>query len=748
MAIHLLGIRHHGPGSARQLVHKLNALKPDVLLIEGPPEAEDMLQWVQHIEMKPPVALLAYDPNEPKNATFYPFTNYSPEWQAILYGLENQIPIRFIDMPLAHKLAENLTENELLENIENESITYKSPMQYLAEAAGFDNEEEWWEQHFELSSQSNEHFEAIEEAFTSLREALDLPESLNEQRREAFMRQAIRQAEKEMFHSIAVVCGAFHVPALKKKVTVKHDNDLTKKLPKTKIECTWIPWTNDRLSYYSGYGAGVNSPGYYENCWQNPGDDGSIWLSKAAAIFRKHQIDIASSHVIESVRLAQTLAALRQKPKPGLHELNEATQTVMCMGDEVQMRIVWRDLIVGNTYGEVPADAPQVPIQKDLELKAKKLRIKITEEPKTLKLDLRDETHREKSVLIHQVAVLGIQWAQQSFVGGKGTFKEQWELMWRPDQTLQLLDKAIWGNTIEMAANAFLISKANESAKLDEITTLLETALPADLHQGIEALMRKMDSLASTTTDSKVLMKAILPLIQIKRYGNVRQTDLEVVGEIVDTIFNRITAALPMSCTGIDQEQAAEMAQVLKDMQQGVLLLDDSAMLQDWMQTLLAVADNEKAAALLHGTSCKLLYDQQFITGNETAKRFSRALSIGTEAAHAAAWIEGFLKDAAMVLLLDDEIWEIINEWISSLEDDGFNDTIPLLRRTFASFSASEKQKIAEKAKHGTKRLKQTLSEENLNHERAQKLLPTLRWMVGLPPSEFSQVEVLEQNDN
>jgi hypothetical protein len=736
MHIHLLGIRHHGPGSARQLVHKLNELKPDVLLIEGPPEAEEMLQWVQHSEMKPPVALLAYDPKEPKNATFYPFTNFSPEWQAILYGLENEIPIRFIDIPLAHKLAENANEELQVEQADLLEKPTKSPMQYLAEAAGFENDEEWWEQHFELSSQSNEHFEAIEEAFTGLREELSLPESLNEQRREAFMRQAIRQAEKEMFHDIAVVCGAYHVPALKKNVTIKHDNQLTKKLPKTKIECTWIPWTNDRLSFQSGYGAGVNSPGYYENCWQHPADDGSIWLSKAASVFRKHQIDIASSHVIESVRLAQTLAALRQKPKPGLNELNEATQTVMCMGDEVQMRIVRRDLIVGNKYGEVPPDAPQVPIQKDLEQKAKSLRLKITEEPKTVKLDLRDEKHREKSVLIHQITVLGIAWAQQSFVSGKGTFKEQWELMWTPEQTLQLLDKAIWGNTVEMAANAFLISKTNESVKLAEITTLLEKALPADLHQGIEALMRKMDNLASSTNDSRVLMKAILPLIQIKRYGNVRETDLEVVGDIVNTIFNRITAALPMSCTGIDEEQATEMAQVLKDMQQGVLLLDNSEMLQDWMNTLLAVADNEKAAPLLHGTSCKLLYDQQFINGNETAKRFSRALSAGTEASHAAAWIEGFLKDAAMVLLLDDEIWEIINEWISSLEEEGFNDTIPLLRRTFTSFSASEKQKIAEKAKHGSKRMAQSVSEENLNHERAQKVLPVLRWMVGIETTQ------------
>ncbi|MGB0431526.1 MAG: DUF5682 family protein, partial [Bacteroidia bacterium] len=314
----------------------------------------------------------------------------------------------------------------------------------------------------------------------------------------------------------------------------------------------------------------------------------------------------------------------------------------------------------------------------------------------------------------------------------------QWELMWTPDQTLQLLDKAIWGNSIDVAANKFLMSKATESHQLNEITTLLEKALPAALNQGIDALMRKMDTLASTTNDSKVLMKAILPLIQINRYGNVRETDLKVIAKIINAIFYRITAALPMSCTGIDNDQANEMAHIIKDLQQGILLLNNETFLKDWMHTLFTVAENKKAAPLLHGTCCKLLYDQQYLNGAETAKRFSQALSVGTQAADAAAWVEGFLKDAAMVLLLDDEIWNIINTWVLSLEEEGFNNTIPLLRRTFASFSASEKQKIAEKAKYGNQKLTQSVSEDDLNHQRAFKTLPTLRWMVGLPKEDFT----------
>lgn len=60
--IHFLGIRHHGPGSAKNVRAYLEELEPDVILLEGPPEAEPLLPGVLHEQMKPPVALLAYQP--------------------------------------------------------------------------------------------------------------------------------------------------------------------------------------------------------------------------------------------------------------------------------------------------------------------------------------------------------------------------------------------------------------------------------------------------------------------------------------------------------------------------------------------------------------------------------------------------------------------------------------------------------------------------------------------------------------
>ncbi len=47
----LYGIRHHGPGSARAVVQELDRHPPDVLLVEGPPEADELVRWVADVQL-------------------------------------------------------------------------------------------------------------------------------------------------------------------------------------------------------------------------------------------------------------------------------------------------------------------------------------------------------------------------------------------------------------------------------------------------------------------------------------------------------------------------------------------------------------------------------------------------------------------------------------------------------------------------------------------------------------------------
>jgi len=550
--IHVFGIRHHGPGSAKNVKVFLEEIKPDIVLVEGPPEADDLLRWVSHAELKPPVAILCYQPESPSQSVFYPFAEFSPEWQAILYAKNNNIPVRFMDLPIAHLFA---LDNEskkgkdvpsALNDISDlipETVTVKisdDPVAYLAQAAGYDDAEKWWEHMFEYRHNNEQVFDAVSEAMDELRKVFLRKDDRTEKFREAHMRKTIRQADKEMFQNIAVICGAWHAPALMNMPKQKEDNDLLKGLPKLKVECTWIPWTYSRLSFFSGYGAGIASPGWYDHTWNNPNDDGTMWMAKVAKLLRKKQMDTSVAHVIEAVRLAESLASLRGLSKAGLEELNEATLTVLCNGETILMHLVHDELIVSNRMGEVPIEIPKPPLQLDIEKWQKKLRLPPTADFKDYTLDLRKENDLERSTFLHRLLLLELKWGNKYDVSGKGTFKEQWRLQWDPAFSIDIIEKGKWGNVVEEAASMYVSEKALKATALSEVCSLLEQTIPAELHQAVEVLIAQINNLSAATGDVIQLMEVIPNLVTVNRYGNVRKTDAELVMNIIGSMVVRI----------------------------------------------------------------------------------------------------------------------------------------------------------------------------------------------------------------
>ncbi len=747
MSIHILGIRHHGPGSARHVKEYLEKVKPDIVLVEGPPEADSILEWVNNDLLKPPVAILAYQPDAPQKAVFYPFAEFSPEWQAILYARRNNIPVRFMDLPMAHQFELKAAKepkadaaeapslnNSLAPYIPDTHIVRRNPVAYLAGAAGFADEEKWWEHMFEYRQDPEAVFTAVTEGMQALRQDLHLPYDREEQLREAHMRKTIRQAEREMYTEIAVVCGAWHTPALLNMGKAKDDNELLKGLPKVKVATTWIPWTYNRLSYNSGYGAGINSPGWYEHNWRYPDDDGTRWMSRVARLFREQQKDISVAHVMEGVRLANALTALRGLPKAGLEELNEATLSVLCNGEDILLQLINEELIVSDKIGEVPTDIPRPPLQTDIEKLQKKLRLPQTADYKDYVLDLRKDTDLERSILLHRMEMLDIRWGHRYGPSGKGTFKEQWRLQWDPGFSIDIIEKGSWGNTVEEAASKYVQHQARTATSLKDVCTLLETAIPAELPNAVEALVQQVNNLAAATGDVMQLMTVIPGLVQISRYGNVRKTDATLVDGIVAGMITRICVSLPAACIGIADDAAAELLELIYNMNDALLILQEPELTTQWQQTISHIARNDSSAPVIGGYATRLLADHRQLSGNDLVRVFSYAMSAATPPATAAAWLEGFLKGSGTLLLVDNDLWTVVYNWMHQLEEDAFKQLLPLLRRTFSSFTKAERRKLGEKAKGGvsgtTSVSQQTM--ENIDATRALKGIPVVLQMLGV----------------
>lgn len=735
--IHLLGIRHHGPGSCRNILQALERIRPDLILLEGPAEAEALMTFIADEQMKPPVALLGYQPDVPQNAVFYPFADFSPEWQALRYALREKVALRFFDLPLAHSLAFT-TEGEDDREQGEPQLSSRDPFDWLAQAAGYPDGEAWWNMNIEQRKDNTDIFEAVKEAVQALREALPEHTSHRDLIREAWMRRMIRAAQKEPFERIAVICGAWHVPALENMPKVKDDNELLKGLAKVKVECTWIPWTYDRLTFRSGYGAGIDSPGWYDYLWRYPNDDGTLWVSHIADLLRKKNMDISVAHVIETVRLAQATAALRGMPAPTLDEYNEAVTTVMGFGDDMLLQLIKESLVVGNRLGSVPDGVPKVPLLLDVERLQKRLRVPFTAEIKEMTLDLRKETDLERSLFFHRLALLDIDWAKPEVATGKGTFKERWTLYHKPEQIVCIIEKAIWGNTVEEAVQKYISNRMAGITHIPELTHLLDRVIPANLPKLVEAMTIQLDRLSAASTDIVEMMEAVPDLVNIVRYGDVRHLDFSQVGNMLRAMIARILAGGLLVCINIDEEAAGQLLEHLSATDYAVATLDDDELTGMWYEFVQQIRNSSSAHPLLSGYATRILNDKGKISPEEMQRTLSFYSSVGNAPSDVAYWFEGFLRASGAVLLLDDKLWQLVNNWICGLSDENFMELLPVIRRTFSNFSPAERRKLGEKAKNyevnGTQ--VRRIDDTSCNDDEAARVIPLLGLLLGIESND------------
>jgi hypothetical protein len=597
----LLGVRHHGPGSARAVRAALEVARPAVVLIEGPPEADALVPLAADEDMRPPVALLAHAVDEPGRSAFWPLAEFSPEWVAIRWALEHGVPARFIDLPATHTLAwgnEGEDEKEAVRERKAEGEGDRAdgpaaepdtvaevrvdPLAVLARTGGYDDPERWWEDVVEHRGPGEGDvfapFEVLEEAMGALREVYGTGGHDRDPVREAYMRLQVRAAQREFGDAaVAVVCGAWHVPALRRKTAVAADRALLKGLPKVKVDVTWVPWTHRRLARASGYGAGIDSPGWYGHLFGVRDRPVERWMTKVAGLLRAEGRMVSSAHVIEAVRLAETLAAMRGRPLPGLTETTDAVRAVMCEGSDVPLALVQDRLVVGDVLGEVPQAAPAVPLQRDLTRLQRRLRLKPEALERELELDLRKETDAARSRLLHRLRLLGIGWGEPSASrGSTGTFRETWRLRWEPELAVRVAEAGVWGTTVLSAATARAEADAVGAGSLADVTALAERCLLAELADALPVVMRVLADRAALDADVGHLAQALPALVRSLRYGDVRGTDTRALAEVAAGLAERVFVGLPPACAALDTEAAEEMRRHVDAVHGAVALLGEA----------------------------------------------------------------------------------------------------------------------------------------------------------------------------
>ncbi|WP_219471963.1 DUF5682 family protein [Nonomuraea rhizosphaerae] len=766
--VSVLGVRHHGPGSARAVQAELERLRPDVILIEGPPEADELVALAP--ELEPPVALLAHVPGEAAKAAFWPFAGFSPEWQAILYGVRAGIPVRFCDLPAAHSLADQgpaaagpKDDGDPATAPDGDAapgpgpgsgpgddaapeppadLMRVDPIGTLAQAAGYDDPERWWEDVVE--HRGDTPFEVIAEAMAAVREGHEPDE--REARREAYMRRTLRAALKQGHERVAVVCGAWHVPALSAPLPpAKADDALLRGLPKVKAQLTWVPWTYGRLAWWSGYGAGIASPGWYHHLFTAKDRPVERWLAEAAAVLRDEGLPVSSAHVIESVRLAHSLATLRGRPLAGLGEVTEAARAVLCEGDDLAVELIQRRMVVGDRLGHVSDGTPMVPLQRDLRDQQRRLKLKPEALDRELGLDLRKPLDLERSHLLHRLLLLDVGWGALGQARGKGTFRETWRLQWRPEFDLALIEAAALGVTVaSAAAQRARDLAAAPSVTLADLTGLVERCLLADLPQALPEVLSALSAKAALDTDVTHLMAALPAMVRAHRYGDVRGTSAQGLAVIVRSMLDRICVGLPVAVTGLDDEAASALLGGVDGVHAAVALMSEDTGGPDtaesapqasprgrWLVTLRGISDRPDLHGLIEGRLTRILLDAGELdgAGDSAGDRMSRAMSRGHAPTRAASWIEGFLGGGGLLLVHDPRLLGLMDAWLTGLSGEQFVDVLPLLRRTFGGFAAPERRAIGERVRSADRA--ERTADRGVDERRAAAAAQTVLTILG-----------------
>jgi hypothetical protein len=340
-------------------------------------------------------------------------------------------------------------------------------------------------------------------------------------------------------------------------------------------------------------------------------------------------------------------------------------------------------------------------------------------------------------VLLHRLRLLGVDWGTpRPDSRSKGTFRESWDLRWAPEYAIALIDAGMYGNTVEQAAQARLVQLAKETDDLRSLCSRLQDAMLADLGGAAEALVRRIESIAAVAADVTLLMETLPALANLLRYGNVRQTDETLVRQIVDGMIPRITVGLGGAAASLNDEAADALQQHINAAEGAIQLIESDEHTRDWRDALARIVNQPTVHGLIRGRCARLLLDAGRLDRDAIAQQLSQSLSRGNDPAQGARRLAGFLGSSGLMLIHDPRLLGLVDEWMSQIAGDVFDELLPLLRRTFSTLPPGERRQIGELIRRpaDARAAAASSASADFNPQRAARPLPLIIQLLGGAP--------------
>lgn len=682
----------------------------------------------------------------PRFPVWYPMLPYSPEYVAMKEATAIGAVCAFIDLPnhalidpedwqegvaveadddddeeagedddeLSNATAEEQEEHATVAPSWEAHVVESSFYQAMARAAGYRSWDEAWDSMFEIGHRhpTHEDFRRDMAYFCAAVRATTPAERIaNDDTlpRERYMKRAIAAelAKRKLKPKDAmVVCGGFHL------FLDRDDDEAPPEAPSGTCFSTIVPYSYFRVSELAGYGASNRAPRYYQAVWEHQTDkEDEPWVgamiehvTTVLSRGRKEGAALSAADAISVTQHARMLAALRGRPAPILDDIRDALISCCCKGrPEEEGRHLLTAMAhaeIGSAIGRVTTELGRLPIVHDFYAQLDDLELGEVmgrDRRLVLTLDLREEQGAKRSAFLHRLAKLDVGLGDlEGGRSGDGTtlFREKWVLAWTPKVEPQLIEKNLYGDTIEAAAIAQLeedVAKEQRNAGAT-CKRLLES-----VSMQVPHLVQRLEVAAGAAIDEDrhfaSQCDALLHLLVLDRLAIQRDLGRPAITALAERAYTRACLAISELGAIPNDEQESAIAH-LKSLAEAVLGGDlelDRALFSEQIKAVAVTT----TVPFMQGAFAGLLAELREIDPADLAVRVATfASSSPDKMVLAGEFLDGvFAVSKTSMLLGADALVGAIDSLLRGAEWEQFMLLLPKVRRAFERLH--ERQRLA-----------------------------------------------------
>lgn len=730
----LFPVRHHSPVCSWQLIRAIKEYQPDVILIEGPENANDMIGVLTDERTKLPAAFYYYYKDRKKLISdeaedykcYYPFIYASPEYNALKTAAAMDIEARFIDLPYSEILITTAVNKGLRSNKDKHSYTDDSRLIYskfckkLCEKTDLRTFEEFWEKYFEIEGLRLSVQDFVQQMYTyciitrndETENDLAADGTLA---RENHMALRIKEALKDNKKVLAVT-GGFHSLGIYE--LLKSDNIQKEKLHKLSQKdegCFPVAYSYEAADALSGYASGIQRPYFYDcvmnkliHCDDPAGVYSDTVLDLLIGTVRacdKHDIQVSMADASAAQSMMSGLAALRGCHECGLYELEDAVTSSFIKGEKTISSALPIDLMhklaTGDKTGHIGDINHVPPLIADFEKQCKRFRLKIkTVTPNKTEVSLFTTANgMELSRFFHRMVFLGTDFAQRTKGPDlhrrkdRSRVREEWVYKKVPATDVALIDHTADGFTIEEACRTCASRTLRHEKHCDVAAHILVDCfqMGLELSDNDKACA---ENILNSDGDFFSVGRGLRHFITLMELQQLYNTEFSAAENCAKRCMTRIITALP-DMASVKDDHIAECAAIMYAIQKAVT---DGfrEYRQDYENALLSLCGKSDKDPFVYGTALGILYAFDPHRRKLAEQAMSSYLKGDRNVQiQGAEFLHGLFNAARDIIMTDDSFIRMTDTLICGLDYDDFIEILPSMKLAFSCFTPYEIQQTA-----------------------------------------------------